>query len=86
MFTWLKSGLMLFGRLVGGGRSSFVAWVWIGMVMMNMMSRTSMTSINGVVFISPIGLSSPPPDPTDIPMIFLRILSGLARCRGAGSR
>jgi hypothetical protein len=29
--------------------------------MMNMMRSTSMTSINGVVFISDIGAASPPP-------------------------
>ena len=47
----------------GFGRSSFTAWVWIGMVMMNMIRSTSMTSINGVVFISIIGEpSSLPPD------------------------
>ena len=39
------------------GRSMPTLCVWIGMVMMNMMSSTSMTSISGVVFISPIGMS-----------------------------
>ena len=46
----------------GDGRSILIAWVATGMVMMNMMRRTSMTSINGVVFISIIGWpSSLPP-------------------------
>src|SRR4051812_38262787 len=44
--------------------SSFTACVWIGMVMMSMTSRTSMTSINGVVFISTITSSAPPGFPT----------------------
>ena len=47
----------------GLGRSMLTAWVATGMVMMNMMRSTSMTSINGVVFISIIGEpSSLPPD------------------------
>ena len=45
-----------FGWLTG--RSSFTAWVWIGMVMMNMISSTSMTSISGVVLMSIIGSPS----------------------------
>ena len=45
---------------VGRGISSFTAWVITGKVMMNMMSSTNMTSINGVVLISIIGSSSPP--------------------------
>ena len=40
------------------GRSSFTACVWIGIVMMNMMRSTSMTSISGVMLMSIIG--SPP--------------------------
>ena len=51
--------------MVGGeaaGRSIGIAWVATGMVMMNMIRSTSMTSINGVVFISIIGSpSSLPP-------------------------
>src|SRR3546814_10024075 len=50
------ASLFLIGSTGGGlvcslscGRSILTAWVWIGMVMINMMSRTSMTSINGVV-------------------------------------
>jgi hypothetical protein len=34
---------------------SFTAWVCMGMVMMNMMSSTSMTSISGVTLMSIIG-------------------------------
>src|SRR5690348_8338139 len=56
--------LFLIGSIGGGvellfcGRSSFTAWVWIGMVMISMMISTSMTSINGVVLISIIGSPS----------------------------
>src|SRR4051812_42822212 len=47
------------GMKVGGvgfawGMSSFTAWVWIGRVMMRRVSRTNITSISGVVFISTI--------------------------------
>src|SRR6476660_1633277 len=52
-FTGSIGGGVWFGWLTG--RSSFTACVWIGMVMMNMMRRTNMTSINGVVLISIIG-------------------------------
>src|ERR1700759_2160786 len=50
--------------LLGTGRSSFTAWVCGGMVMMNMMSSTSMTSISGVVLMSIMG--SPSAGPADI--------------------
>ncbi len=40
------------------GKSSFTAWVWTGMVMMNMMRRTNMTSMSGVTFMSIIGSPS----------------------------
>ena len=50
----------------------FTACVWIGMVMMNMISSTSMTSISGVMFISVIGSSSPPLEPRFIAMISRR--------------
>ena len=57
--------MFLTGSIGGGvwfgwltGRSSFTAWVWIGMVMMNMIRRTSMTSISGVVLMSIIGSPS----------------------------
>ena len=57
--------LFLIGSTGGGGwfgwsdgRSSFTAWVWIGMVMMNMIRSTSMTSISGVVLMSIIGSAS----------------------------
>src|SRR3954464_8841697 len=63
--TWscaLIVSTFLIGSMGGGtwfgwltGRSSFTAWVWIGMVMMNMMSSTSMTSMSGVVLMSIIG-------------------------------
>jgi hypothetical protein len=42
-----------------------------GIVMMNMISSTSITSINGVVFISTIMSSSPLALPTFIPMVLL---------------
>src|SRR5690242_17660374 len=46
--------------------SIFTAWVWIGRVMMSMTSSTSITSINGVVFISTMTSSSPLAEPTFI--------------------
>src|SRR3546814_570380 len=52
------SGSTLLASSFGTGRSIFTAWVWTGMVMMNMMRSTSMTSINGVMFTSIIGSSS----------------------------
>ena len=45
------------GALVGRGMSSFTACVITGMVMMNMMSNTSMTSMSGVVLMSHIAPS-----------------------------
>ena len=58
--------------------SSFTACVITGSVMMNMISSTNMTSINGVVLISIIGSPSPPP-PTLIAMAsYLRTWSVLA--------
>src|SRR5690606_5277789 len=48
---------------LGTGRSISTEWVATGMDMMNTMRSTSRTSINGVMFISIIGLpSSLPPD------------------------
>ena len=59
-FTGSTSGLFVGG--VACGKSMLTEWVATGMVMMNMMRSTSMTSINGVVFISIIGEpSSLPP-------------------------
>jgi hypothetical protein len=57
------------GVWFGRGMSSFTALVWIGIVMMSMTRRTSMTSINGVVFISTITSPSPPPSPTFIAIV-----------------
>ena len=37
------------------GRGTCSAWVAMGITMMNMISRTSMTSISGVMFMSPMG-------------------------------
>src|SRR2546427_167926 len=53
------------GGGVPTGMFSLTACVWIGIVMMSMMSRTSITSINGVVLMSTITSGSlvPPPDP-----------------------
>ncbi|PAV73702.1 hypothetical protein WR25_23458 [Diploscapter pachys] len=59
-FCGSTGGFWLRGSLTG--RSTFTACVGIGRVMMNMMRSTSMTSINGVVFMSIIGSpSSEPP-------------------------
>src|SRR5258706_76089 len=58
------------GGTVGGGgvptgMLSFTACVWIGIVMMSMISRTSITSIRGVVLMSTMtsGSRVPPPLP-----------------------
>src|ERR1700749_3345071 len=47
-------GMTLGGIGFGAGMSSFTAWVWIGTGVMRRVSITSMTSIRGVGFISPI--------------------------------
>src|SRR3989475_431770 len=59
------SGGTVWGGGVPIGMFSLTACVWMGIVMMSMMSRTSITSINGVVLISTITSGSlvPPPDP-----------------------
>ena len=57
------------GALGAIGMFILTAWVWIGMVMMNMISSTSITSISGVMFMSIIGSSSPPPEPTFMAMV-----------------
>src|SRR5262249_35562627 len=60
---------------------SFTACVWIGMVMMSMMSSTSITSMSGVVLMSTITSGSAlPPLPT---VIAMRILP---RASAAGER
>ena len=70
------------GGTVGGGglptgMLSFTACVWMGMVMISMMSSTSITSMSGVVLMSTITSGSPlPPEPTCIPMV--RFLSSAA--------
>ena len=57
------------GGGVPTGMLSFTACVWIGMVMMSMMSSTSITSMSGVVLMSTITSGSPPaPEPTFIAM------------------
>jgi len=66
------------GGTVGGGGLpagifSFTACVWIGIVMISMISSTNITSMSGVVLMSTItsGSPDPPPFPTFIPMSFL---------------
>src|ERR687890_592307 len=62
-WSWALIDRTFLTGLIGGGgwfcwftgRSSFTAWVWIGIVMMNMIRRTSMTSMRGVVLMSTIG-------------------------------
>src|SRR6266853_4213496 len=53
------------GGGVPTGMFSLTACVWIGIVMISMMSRTSITSISGVVLMSSMtsGSRVPPPDP-----------------------
>jgi hypothetical protein len=50
-----------------------IVWIATGTAIRKMISSTSMTS-TGVVLISDIGLSSPPP-PTDIAMGFYPVLA-----------
>src|SRR5712664_3907197 len=58
------------GGGVPTGMFSLTACVWIGMVMMSMMRRTSITSISGVVLMSTMtsGSPVPPPFPTFMAM------------------
>src|SRR5690349_6758288 len=51
-------GCVTCGGGLPAGMLSFTACVWIGMVMISMMSRTSMTSISGVVLMSTITSAS----------------------------
>src|SRR5690348_15157685 len=78
------------GGTVGGGglptgMLSFTACVWIGMVMISMMSSTSITSINGVVLMSTITSGSPePPVPTVIAMSLVPFVGLVAGDRPDG--
>src|SRR5438309_6058258 len=64
------SGGTVWGGGVPIGMFSLTACVWMGIVMMSMMSSTSITSINGVVLMSTItsGSCVPFPDPIFIAM------------------
>ncbi len=72
------------GGLGGGaealftGMFIFTACVCTGIVMMNMISNTNITSINGVVFISTIMSSSAPPT-------CIAISGSSVHCLGGGS-
>src|SRR6476660_3536672 len=72
---WMGGG----GVLLLTGRSSFTACVWIGSVMMNMMRRTSMTSMSGVVLMSSIGS---PESLSLVVCIDMAAYSGLTALRG----
>src|SRR5689334_20942921 len=64
---------------VGGlpiGMLSFTACVWMGMVMISMMSRTSITSMSGVVLMSTITSASLPGLPTVMAMGCLLTAAG----------
>src|SRR6267378_8364471 len=70
------------GGTSGGGGAptgmfSLTACVWIGMVMMSMMSRTSITSISGVVLMSTMTSGSPVPPP--LPIFMAMSVSPLSR-------
>ncbi len=71
--------------LLGTGMFIFTACVWIGMVMMNMMSSTSITSISGVVLMSIITSPSGSPDdvPTFMAMVFRSLPTAARRGRPA---
>src|SRR5512135_1451049 len=57
----ITTGRTCDGAFEARGMSSFTACVITGIVMMNMISSTSMTSISGVMLMSIIGSFSPPP-------------------------
>src|SRR5687768_15888621 len=59
MPSWMLSGLVRLGVLVARGRSIFTECVSSGAVMMKMTSRTSITSISGIMLISAMGASAP---------------------------
>src|SRR5882762_9903713 len=61
------------------GMFSLTACVWIGMVMMSMMSRTSITSISGVVLMSTMTSGSRVPPP--LPIFMAMSVSPLSRAR-----
>src|SRR5215470_11780788 len=76
---------------VGGGGGlptgmlSFTACVWMGIVMISMMSSTSITSMSGVVLMSTITSGSPdPPVPTVIAMNLLLGSAAHRAHRGLG--
>src|SRR5581483_4205388 len=71
MSTVCTSGSCVGGGGVPTGKFRFTEWFWIGIVMINMMIKTSMTSINGVMLTSIItsGSPDPLPEPTFMPMI-----------------
>ena len=58
MSSWWAGGGVATGG-PGCGRSSGTLWLATGMMMMNMISSTSITSTSGVVLISTIGAKSP---------------------------
>src|SRR5919199_6866276 len=62
-------GCVTCGGGLPAGMLSFTACVWIGMVMISMMSITSITSISGVVLMSTITSASRCACPTVIAMI-----------------
>src|ERR1700716_2358753 len=72
------------GGTVGGGGEptgmfSLTACVWIGIVMISMMSRTSITSISGVVLMSTITSGSRVPPL--LPIFMAMSVSPLSRAR-----
>src|SRR3954467_15453610 len=74
-------GCTLLGGGLPTGMLSFTACVWIGIVMISMMSSTSITSISGVVLMSTITSASFCPWPTVIAMA-----SPFSTARGAARR
>jgi hypothetical protein len=63
------SGCVIGGGGLPTGMFIFTACVWIGIVMISMISNTSITSISGVVLMSTItsGSALPPPEDTSFP-------------------
>src|SRR5450759_4354451 len=88
MSIWIFSGLTRFAGGVPTGISRFTECSWIGIVMISMTSKTSITSIRGVVLISIMTSGSPEllVFPTCIPMGQFPCWRSTAQRRGLGDK
>src|SRR5262249_38717111 len=83
MSSCTTSGSVVAGGALPEGRFRSTECSWIGIVMISITSSTSITSINGVVFMSPIpcGRFFFPPLPALAPMLMAIVVSSAARRR-----